>query len=753
MIKKRKYAFLLAGIELIAVILTGLWMIRGIRNLSPVSFDISDWICASTVYHDGAFAVENDLLNNGAETTFLYGPGLPLAKGSYAARIEYEAEQDQYCLASGANTENFLIAPADFLQASKGILSHGKDEILYRFEVPENVRKFNLSIFYNGQGHFQVNSITIQPTSVYHRRTAASFIMLILLFDLFVFLSTRSRRTKKDAAVILGIAVLASLPLFFRNVSVLNTGDMDFHKMRVEAVAQAIRDRQFPPRISSLWMDGYGYAVSVFYNDLFLILPAMLRLLGFDLVFSMKAYIFLVNLAGAWIACICFGAVFKNKKIGALTALSFLLAPYRLSGIYSQSTVGETTANIFLPLIAYGFIKIYFEDDLDRHRYWNYPMALGFGMAGLAGSHVLSLVMMSFLLLAAALVFFMRTFRKRTLLAWLLAAGIALLLSLYFLVPFADYYFNTETLISQNASYKGFGMIQYYGTSLGRLLSFFQSSFASMEWKLATPGLLLSLTLLWGCRQWYQTRDRRTACLGLFSLFGLFLTMDVFPWNFLESHTFAGRIMAQIQFPHRFLHIADLLLCLMLGHLLCSLEIGSQMRSRIYAIISGLNLIFLIFFLSDMATGFPAEKKYEYESLDTYATGLNYLPVGASTDRYVYTRGIISEGAERAEIISRKTHSAGIYASSIKGGTITLPVLNYPGYQVHDQAGNKFDIRSGENSRISIDLPAGFDGELDLVFTEPHYWTVSIFISFAALILMFVLVIKWKNNLSSAKKN
>ena len=178
---KHKRLFFLAELAIAAFVLV--WAFLSVRQFKPIELSISDWTCDTAVYHDGAFSVEDGLLNSGEETVFLYGPGTPLKKGSYAAKIRYEAERDQYCEASGANTENFLIAPADFVHASKGVLSHGLNEITYRFEVPEDARKFDLRIFYDGQGTFQVNSITMQQTSARQRRTAATVIMILLGLD------------------------------------------------------------------------------------------------------------------------------------------------------------------------------------------------------------------------------------------------------------------------------------------------------------------------------------------------------------------------------------------------------------------------------------------------------------------------------------------------------------------------------------------------------------------------------------------
>ena len=90
---------------------------------------------------------------------------------------------------------------------------------------------------------------------------------------------TRHDDTGKKLLVILTAMVFASsLPLFGM---LLGFGDdLEYHLLRIDALANGIRNGQFPVRISTYWNNGYGYASSLFYNDLFLMFPALLRLLG-----------------------------------------------------------------------------------------------------------------------------------------------------------------------------------------------------------------------------------------------------------------------------------------------------------------------------------------------------------------------------------------------------------------------------------------------------------------------------------------
>lgn len=87
-------------------------------------------------------------------------------------------------------------------------------------------------------------------------------------------------RKNKNLILVFGlITLLSSLPLFMREI--LNGHDLMFHLLRIERIAEEMRNHNLPVRISSLWMDGYRYPVSVFYGDILLYLPAFFRVIGF----------------------------------------------------------------------------------------------------------------------------------------------------------------------------------------------------------------------------------------------------------------------------------------------------------------------------------------------------------------------------------------------------------------------------------------------------------------------------------------
>ena len=107
----------------------------------------------------------------------------------------------------------------------------------------------------------------------------------------------------KYAVCYLVIILMASIPLF--NNYLIRGHDIYFHLMRIEGLAQGLGAGEFPVRIQPAWYDGYGYAVSVFYSDLFLYPAALLRLLGISLQDAYKVYVVLCNVATTLISGYC----------------------------------------------------------------------------------------------------------------------------------------------------------------------------------------------------------------------------------------------------------------------------------------------------------------------------------------------------------------------------------------------------------------------------------------------------------------
>ena len=140
------------------------------------------------------------------------------------------------------------------------------------------------------------------------------------------------------------------IPLF---AGFLDGNDTRFHLMRIEGITEGLRMGQFPVKIQPAWYEGYGYGCSVFYGDIFLYIPALLHLAGVSLQGSYQFYVLLVQAATIAVCAYSFLRIFDNRFIAFFGTVLYTLSVYRLMNMFVRGAVGEYTAMIFLPLLAY----------------------------------------------------------------------------------------------------------------------------------------------------------------------------------------------------------------------------------------------------------------------------------------------------------------------------------------------------------------------------------------------------------------
>ena len=338
------------------------------------------------------------------------------------------------------------------------------------------------------------------------------------------------KRKMKDWVIILGISILASVPLLAKGI--YKGHDIGFHLLRIEGIADELKRGQFPVRMQSLWLEGYGYPVSIYYGDILLYAPATLRLLGVSVTAAYKVYILLINIATAAVSYFCFDKIWTNRRIAAIVSLAYVTSGYRMVDIYVRAAVGEYSAMIFFPLIALSICKIYMSKEYGKAEYRQSAFLLCLGMTGLLENHILSTEMAIFVLILVCIVLWKRTFREKIILTYFLAIAETLFLNLYFIVPFLDYYCNVcaNITVSTNTGVKG---IQQMGAYPIQYISFFQnifglSSIGIHERMQLSPGPLLMFSLILGLIIYIKKKNKKIFMYMIFSLLMLFWLLMCF---------------------------------------------------------------------------------------------------------------------------------------------------------------------------------------------------------------------------------
>lgn len=714
---------LLVAIEILLLIALLLPVIRGIAQPEQVNINLQDWHTQAAVYEDG-WRIDETMSFGSA--SFLYGPYAHLDKGSYRVRIDYEADSDQ-SFYPYARFSNIV-----YIEGGEARLPKNLTSVEYDFTLTEAVEQFELVVDYNGQGEMLVRDITISKTPHAALRTLLTAAFFLLILNVLLF-APGVEKNKNTLLAVLGITMLASLPLFVKGVA--NGHDLSFHLLRIEGMAQEISLGNLPVRLHSLYMDGHGYPVSVYYGDLLLYLPALLRLAGFPVVTAYKIYVFAINAATAAVSACCFGRMFRERRTALLAALAYTTANYRLVDIYVRASVGEYTAMLFLPVVALAVYRIYTQ----KENLFRNAVMLAAGMTGVIITHVLSAEMTVIALGLCCIILWKKTLKKPVLLTYAIAVGLTVLLCLFFVVPLADYYLTVPANINSTVSGTVMKM-QNNGAYIGDYFAFFKGVFGDGSavdagWRMAlTPGAALMAVLVAAAALWINRKASPAMKLTtVLAVLMLWMASTLFPWNALAAHSRVGRLFSTIQFPWRYLGFAVLFLSVLLGQVLDHVEIKQGVLTVCLALCLLVPLSFMSSYSDDLGVEFDTLIAYDTAELNTSTiTAMEYLRAGSSLQE-------LSSEVKGAELISRSGPKMVLRCDN--AGTVEVPMFNYKGYRVTDETGREYVITDGPNNLICFEVPENFSGEITVDFVEPWYWRAAEAVS---VFTLFGLILLWK---------
>jgi hypothetical protein len=664
---------------------------------------------------------------------------IALPAGSYCVCLKYETDTDMSnsCSVSDVTLGNKrLITNGD-------LLYEGLNQTNFEMWLYGSTKQLIVHTFYNGKGSVTIKGLEIYETNALPRMCI--FILLVLIVSVnFLYIVYRYDRSfcisveSKTAALgLIVTTVYASLPVLTDYL--ISTGDTSFHLWRIEGMKDALLTGQFPVRISSKWLYGYGYAAPVFYGETFLWPAALLRIIGFPIDTSYRWYIILVSAATTLISYICFKKILKSGYMGLFSSTLYTVSVYRIHKIYARGTLGEALAMMFLPFLVYGFYNLFTADINDKKYRLSYiPLVIGF--SGLLQSHLLTGEIVGVFTILLCIIMIKKVFRKNTFFVLVKSVIYTLLVSAWFVVPFADYMLTGDFVIQHVSGRR----IQERGIYPAHILRTFFYGGGNVLY--ADTGMYLSdsvgigmvlvaAAVIWivmsffghtgSMKKYFKTGN----ILTVFGILSIVLSLNIFPWDKIQNiNSLAATLVSSIQFPDRWLLTANIcfsLLAGMTGKYLLDKKV--MWRIIYFVIILTLQLSGSMYMMNMMIYDTSFARIYNEEGMGFgYVSGGEYLPYGTDTSLLTFT-------APEGEDITIDSYTRNGLSFDIKCSNMTdaekileVPLLYYKGYQAYDKAsGGRLELYSGTNSTVTVKLPAGFDGELAVRFVPPWYWRVS----------------------------
>ncbi len=528
-----------------------------------------------------------------------------------------------------------------------------------------------------------------------------------------------------------------SLPLMVDYLSG-DAHDLPFHLMRIEGLKNGLVEGMFPVKIQPGWLNGHGYAVSVFYGDLFLYPSALLRLFGVSLQTVYRLYVLTVNTATAFLAWHCFSGMGKSKKIGLVCTCVYTMNIYRMTCIYGRAAVGEYTAMVFLPLVLYGFWLAYTEPEgSSAHRKsWR---IIALGCAGIYHCHMISCEMVALFVILLCVIGWKRTFRKQTFVVLAKAAGGIAALCLWSLVPFLDYMKNGMFVINDAEGYTMFRMDERASFVAQLFMNTYQVTAMSLGHHAGvmgempqTPGLAslaaLAVWFLLPGETRHETKKRTGRICLLFCLLSLLLTTYLVPWSALaKAFPILQYPERSLQYPWRFLAMAGVflawLICLALQHA----PEGGRGKQVMAVVFVGVALWQGISLESAVLLETPPMRVYQGGNLTGGEIGGGeYLPQDSDLENYV-DRPTFDASCVSVENWERMKKGIRVELSNLTGEAawVEVPLLMYQGYRAQSADGSRLALAAGTSGRVRVEIPGGYRGSFTVRFAEPWYWRLS----------------------------
>lgn len=674
-------------------------------------------------------------LTSGEYTDIVLAEHISLPIGIYSVTLTYDTEGDcEYYL----DVQDGTVFYGGLLSNGTPIFN-GYKEAHFTFWLLEPTEEMSVHITSKGaENALGYGQLTITDTK-------QEWSVLWFIFSIFgiicatiiriKYIAQKDGINREKALTSIGLfltSVYSSLFFFF---SRLETGaDLGVHLERIESVVNSIRDGVFPIRLESFYPFGYGYAGGIFYCDLFLYIPAIFRIIGFPVLTSYNMFGVLCSVAGVLVAYYCGNKIWNSCYIGLAFSALYNLSVYKIFDSVIRGGTGTLTGFVFLPLLLYGYYCLLSQEQKKENKSKTW-IIISVAYSGIICSHILTLEMSILYTVVAFIVFYKRLFRKDTLLTLVKSFSATVILNLWFIIPFFDYYI-TQNVVIKNVAAR---TIQERGISLKDLFLIPLVTADSDRQLIYSPLMIILVFLfviLWICGLFRREKDCffvLAKISSIFSIVSIVLTLKIFPWDYVQSkNRLLEAMVSVIQYPWRFLIFATLF-----GSVtVVSLFLFFVKSKKEVWILGGMVVLWSLLLsntynLESCVISSGAIKLYDNTQSVGYLSGAEYLIWEEGYwEKYPILRQW--DNAKSSENVDTWDYCIGdlsatmsVQNNSDKEGYSDISLLLYKGYRAKSDSGELLNCSFGENNVIRVAIPAHFSGSIRVYFQSPIYWRVA----------------------------
>lgn len=338
--------------------------------------------------------------------------------------------------------------------------------------------------------------------------------------------------------VIIIIGIILSIPL--TKIQIRDTHDGDLHMLRLIGTLDTLKIGQIPPLINQNYCNGVGYSMNLFYPPIVTYFPLLIKLFTPSYMIALKIFGGIcIVLSGITMYKFTY-QVTKNRVIALLSAIFYLIAPYKLLNVYKRFAIGEFTALVFIPIVFLGLYNL-FKQDRKKHYY------IAIGAIGLMLSHTVTTLYTAMFCIIYVLFNIKKLKEKDIIKKCIINIIFIILVSMLFWLPLleatsnAEYAIMDNNIMRTNSEYAHDNVISFYQLFKDK------GEENGTTFLLGIPTIIaILLTFLVIKKVDMKYKEFYLICIML-SLISIFMISRFFPWIIMPN------LICKLQYPWRML--------------------------------------------------------------------------------------------------------------------------------------------------------------------------------------------------------
>ena len=553
------------------------------------------------------------------------------------------------------------------------------------------------------------------------------------------------------------LTAVICIPIFTMNLFLRNEATL--HMARIISIDEVLKDGVFPPIIDYKFMNGFGYALNLFYGPLTTYIPIVIYNIFGTAGLSFKVFSILTVIVSFIAMYKCTYSITKRRSISTISALLYISMPYKLSNIYSRNAIGEFTALIFLPILFEGLYNI-----LNGDKKKSYLLSIG--IIGLVLSHTISTIYMALFCLIYLL---LNIDKLKNIKVWKIFGiniVISFLVCAFYAIPLLEHMLSADyTIFSPQKMGSTPEAVQNTGLSLGDLFAN-EAGDQEIRFSLGFVTIILSILTFFCYKKIKKDYKDTYISFIILSIITLVMSTKLFPWllmpNFLTVIQFAWRNLGFFAFFASFVLGVN---AIVFAEDILKKEVFKD--TFIFAVIIS---IFVFSFLGvlrdwkfdDLSGESLLDKRIkENEKVPVFQVNREYMPLKANNDLdYVQNREnktyVISGKAEIIEENKEKL-SDDIFIENVESkAVLELPYLYYLGYDAEikydDSNFEKLELTESDKGFLEVEIKQCQKAQIKVRYNGTILEKISYIISAFGLIILIIYIIKERRNNGQNKK-